>query len=258
MVDITKAKRAFKEYVKNYDITNKKIQLKIAHIERTAEISRKIAKSMNLSEEKVELAELIGLLHDIGRFEQVRKYNTFVDHLSENHAQIGVDVLFRSGKIREFIEDDKYDKIIELAIINHNKDKKDLPKNLSEDEDLFVKLIRDSDKTDILYILTFENEKTVWDSDNLEEEKFTEEIYNEFMNDRAIKYSNMKTHADRLIANFAYVFDFNYDFSLNYVYEKGYFDEIYKRFNFKNEQTNKWFNEIYKETIRYIKERLGK
>ena len=59
MVDITKAKRAFKEYVKNYDITNKKIQLKIAHIERTAEISRKIAKSMNLSEEKVELAEII-------------------------------------------------------------------------------------------------------------------------------------------------------------------------------------------------------
>ena len=258
MIDIKKAKNAFKEYVKNYDIKNKKIQLKIAHIERTAEISRKIAEGLKLEEEKVKLAKLIGLLHDIGRFEQVRKYNTFVDHLSENHAQIGVDVLFKNGEIREFIEDDKYDKIIELAIINHNKDKKDLPQNLSKDEELFVKLIRDSDKTDILYILTFENEKTVWDSDNLEEEKFTEEIYNEFMNDRAIKYSNMKTHADRLIANFAYVFDFNYDFALNYVYEKGYFDSIYKRFNFKDEQTKKWFNEIYQETIRYIKERLKK
>ena len=68
----------------------------------------------------------------------------------------------------------------------------------------------------------------------------------------------MKTHADRLIANFAYVFDFNYDFALNYVYEKGYFDGIYKRFNFRDEQTNKMFNEIYKETIKYIKERLKK
>ena len=53
MIDIKKAKNAFKEYVKNYDIKNKKIQLKIAHIERTAEISRKIAEGLKLEEEKV-------------------------------------------------------------------------------------------------------------------------------------------------------------------------------------------------------------
>ena len=100
MIDITKAKKAFKEYVKNYDIENPKIKLKIAHIERTSEVARKMAESLELQKEDIELAELIGLLHDIGRFEQVRKYNTFVDHLSENHAKIGVDILFKDGLIR--------------------------------------------------------------------------------------------------------------------------------------------------------------
>ena len=163
MIDNTKAKKAFKEYVKNYDIENPKIKLKIAHIERTSEVARKMAESLELQKEDIELAELIGLLHDIGRFEQVRKYNTFVDHLSENHAKIGVDILFKDGLIRRFIEDDKYDKIIELAIINHNKDKNMLPTNLSPKEELHVKLIRDSDKVDIIYILTFDDQKTLWD-----------------------------------------------------------------------------------------------
>lgn len=256
MIDITKAKKEFKKYVEKYDINNPKIRLKIAHIERTSAIARKMAESLKLSKEDVELAELIGLLHDIGRFEQVKKYGTFVDHLSENHAKIGVDTLFKDGLIRNFIEDSKYDKIIELAIINHNKDKKDITKNISDRENLHIKLIRDSDKTDILYILTFEDEKAVWESDNLEEEKFTDEIFREFIEDHNIVYKNRKTHADTLICHFAYAFDFNFDYGLKYVLDNKYYEKLYKRFNFKDEETKKRFKEIYNITNNYIKERL--
>ena len=191
MIDITKAKIAFKDYIKNYDIENPKIKLKIAHIERTSKGAKKMAESLNLSDEDIKLAELIGLLHDIGRFEQVRKYNTFVDHLSENHAKIGVDILFKDGLIRRFIEDDKYDKIIELAIINHNKDKNMLSKDLSPKEELHVKLIRDSDKVDIIYLLTFDDQKTLWDSDDLNKETISDEIYKEFVEDHNIIYINI-------------------------------------------------------------------
>lgn len=256
MIDITKAKKEFKKYVEKYDINNPKIRLKIAHIERTSAIARKMAESLKLSKEDVELAELIGLLHDIGRFEQVKKYGTFVDHLSENHAKIGVDTLFKDGLIRNFIEDSKYDKIIELAIINHNKDKKDITKNISDRENLHIKLIRDSDKTDILYILTFEDEKAVWESDNLEEEKFTDEIFREFIEDHNIVYKNRKTHADTLICHFAYAFDFNFDYGLKYVLDNKYYEKLYKRFNFKDEETKERFKEIYDITNNYIKERL--
>ena len=256
MIDITKAKKEFKKYVEKYDINNPKIRLKIAHIERTSAIARKMAESLKLSKEDVELAELIGLLHDIGRFEQVKKYGTFVDHLSENHAKIGVDTLFKDGLIRNFIEDSKYDKRIELAIINHNKDKKDITKNISDRENLHIKLIRDSDKTDILYILTFEDEKAVWESDNLEEEKFTDEIFREFIEDHNIVYKNRKTHADTLICQFAYAFDFNFDYGLKYVLDNKYYEKLYKRFNFKDEETKERFKEIYDITNNYIKERL--
>ena len=256
MINITKAKKEFKKYVEKYDMNNPKIRLKVAHIERTSRIAKKIAKSLELQKEDIELAELIGLLHDIGRFEQVKRYGTFVDYLSENHAEIGVKILFEEGLIRNFIEDDKYDRIIKLAIINHNRDKKQITKNMSNREKLHVKLIRDSDKTDILYILTFENEKLVWESENLEEEKFSDEIYREFIENHDIIYKNRKTHADILIGHFAYAFDFNFDYGLKYVLDNKYYEKLYKRFNFKDIKTNKRFEEVYNITNNYIKERV--
>ena len=65
----------------------------------------------------------------------------------------------------------KYDKIIELAIINHNRDKKDIDKNVSKEELLQIKLIRDSDKTDILYTLVVGDVKAIWETDNMSLEK---------------------------------------------------------------------------------------
>ena len=74
MIDLNRAKKAFKEFVKAYDINNGRIRVKIEHTYKVAENSKQIAKSLNLNEEEQKLAELIGLLHDIGRFEQIRIY----------------------------------------------------------------------------------------------------------------------------------------------------------------------------------------
>ena len=54
MIDITKAKEAFKEYIKNYNPEDKKIPLKIDHIERTTHIARKTAENINLDKEDKE------------------------------------------------------------------------------------------------------------------------------------------------------------------------------------------------------------
>mgnify|MGYP000398611567 CR=1 FL=1 len=39
-------------------------------------------------------AFVCGLLHDIGRFEQLRRWDTFSDARSTNHAKLGAEVLF--------------------------------------------------------------------------------------------------------------------------------------------------------------------
>ena len=84
MIDILKAKKEFAEYVKNYEIKNDKIRLKVEHIERVSQVAKKLATKLELEDEDIKLAELIGLLHDIGRFEELKRYNTYIDRNSIN------------------------------------------------------------------------------------------------------------------------------------------------------------------------------
>ena len=121
---------------------------------------------LNLDKENIELAKLIGLLHDIGRFEQIKQYNTFSDKDSIDHGKLGVEILFKQGKIRNFIKSAKYDEIIKKAILNHNR--KEIEKGLNPKELLHSKIIRDADKIDILYIMTFEEKRTVFQSEDQE------------------------------------------------------------------------------------------
>ena len=121
MINREVALNAFKEYVTKYNPDDEKIRLKIEHIQRVAEIANNIANDLKLSQEDIDLAWLIGLLHDIGRFEQIRLYHTFNDGKSVNHAEMGIKILFENGMIRKFIEDKQYDEIIKKSILNHNK-----------------------------------------------------------------------------------------------------------------------------------------
>ena len=202
-IDIEKAKQAFKEYVKNYDQEDKQVKLKIEHIERVSQLARNMAEKLKLSEEDIALAELIGLLHDIGRFEQIRIYHTFIDKKSINHGELGAKVLFEEGLIRKFIETDEFDEIIRLSIINHNRD--DIEEDLTERQLLHAKLIRDADRTDIFYILITGEEKTIWETDNMNNEIVTNEIYREFIEDKHIKFKNMETSGDILHIYMVYI-----------------------------------------------------
>ena len=206
---------------------------------------------MKLSEEDIKLAQLIGLLHDIGRFEQVRRYNTFVDKDSVNHGELGVKILFEDGLIRNFIEDNKYDELIKKSILNHNKNPKDI--DVSNDRELLhTKIIRDSDKVDIVYFLTFEDKKAAWEKDDLSKDIITDEIYREFIEDKEINYAKRVTSADILVSHFAYIYDFNYEYSLEIISKNRYFEKIYKRFSFEDKKTQERMDNIYKIVEDYL------
>lgn len=254
MIDILKAKKAFKEYVKNYNPNDEQVALKIAHIERTAKVSKDTAEFLKLDIEDIELAELIGLLHDIGRFEQIRRYHTFVDKDSINHGAFGVHILFEEGLIRKFIDDDKYDNIIKKAILNHNT--ACIESGLNEKELLHAKIIRDSDKTDIYYTLTIESKSAIYGCSDMSKEKITDEIYREYMEDRVLDYKNIHTHLDTLVAHFAYVFDFYYIYGLKLIDKNNYLDKLLERFKFDDKETDERIKNIKEVAKRYLKERL--
>lgn len=243
-IDIQKAKEQFQIYIKNYNSEDEKIKNKINHIQRVAEIAKKIAEQLNLNEEDIKLAELIGLLHDIGRFEQVRLYHTFMDKDSINHGEFGVKVLFEDGLIREFIETDKYDKIIKLAILNHNR--LNIEQGLTEREYLHAQIIRDADKADIYAVLISDSKKTLWGKDNLSKEKISDEVYRQYIEEKLIDYKEVKTGLDLLVCHFKYVFDLNFKETKQIIKEKQYIDKLYERFTFEDEETMQRFNNIYR------------
>ena len=247
MIDIDKAKKTFMEYIKNYNPDDPKIKLKIDHMLRVTEVAGRIAKDLKLSEEDIQLAKLIGLLHDIGRFEQIKQYNTFLDKISINHGEFGVKVLFEDNLIRKFIEDSSYDEIIRLAILNHNRPH--IQKDLNERQMLHAKIIRDADKVDIYYYSTTEDIRVTYNTDKLEKDLFTPEIIEDFLQYQAIDYKKIKTHADVVISNLYYIYDLNFDISKKMIKEKKYIDILYNKIHFENEETQKQFDMVYTKVI---------
>ena len=58
----------FTRYVHGFDQGEEGVRLKYAHSLRVSSLCEQIAGSLGLSQDEVDLAWLIGVLHDIGRF----------------------------------------------------------------------------------------------------------------------------------------------------------------------------------------------
>ena len=119
-LDRPHARQAFAEYTSHYNAADPKVKLKIDHTYRVAALCERIANSLSLSPQDVDLAWLCGLLHDVGRFEQLRRYGTFIDAKSIDHALMSVTVLFEEGRLRDYIADTDEDTLLRTAIRLHN------------------------------------------------------------------------------------------------------------------------------------------
>lgn len=120
-IDFKHARGVFEDYLNGYDREDEKIKLKIIHTYGVVKSAREIGHRMHLNEEDQQLAELIALLHDIGRFQQLRLYNSFSPDTMD-HAAFGVQLLFEGENpmISRFIEDRSYDEFIRVAIARHS------------------------------------------------------------------------------------------------------------------------------------------
>lgn len=139
---------AFSSYVARYDLLDERISLKVEHTYEVAELCDEIARGEGLSPADIDLAWLCGLLHDIGRFEQLRQWGTFSDAKSCSHAELGTQVL--KEEMGSFTGDQEWARIIERAVALHSDFR--LPSGLSARERLFCIITRDADKVDILRV----------------------------------------------------------------------------------------------------------
>lgn len=136
------------------------IRLKIEHTRRVCDNMHLLSTGEGISPEEGLLAAAVALLHDVGRFPQYRRWRTFRDSESDNHARLAIEVI-REQNILETLPDDER-LVIEEAVRFHNL--LTIPLRVKSATTLFLLLIRDADKLDIWrvfleYFATNEDER---------------------------------------------------------------------------------------------------
>lgn len=256
MIDLEVAKNEFMKYVSSYDSSITEIDRKIKHSLRVMEQSKNIAKSLNLNEEQINLATLIGLLHDIARFEQFSKYKTFSDYRSFDHGDMGAEILEKNNFIRKFIQTDKYDEIIKTAIRNHNKFS--IEEGLDEETLLFAKIVKDADKIDIFYEAS---ELMLWHTDEeikqVEEGVISEDYLETIKNHKCIYRDDKKRpKIDSIMLVVSFIFDTNFKYTFKYILENNFINKILDKFNYKLEETKKQIDLIEKIAQEFLSQKI--
>ncbi len=254
-IDLEKARREFLDYAKTFDTSIPRIDGKRWHSLRVMDDSNKIAKMQNLNTEDIELATLIGLLHDIARFEQYTQYQTFSDINSFDHGDYGAKLLFENNMIKNYIDTDKYNSIIEKAVKNHNKFT--IEEGLTDREEFFAKLIRDADKLDIIYESVYifwkgEEEKVI-------SSKIDEDVLNQFLNEKQIKREKGKKYQyiNKIISVIAFIYDINYKGTFEIIHENDYINKILDRYKYNDLHTQEEIEKIRKIANEYIYEKIN-
>lgn len=238
---------AFIEYASSYISLNDRVRLKINHTFRVVELCEKIAISLNMNEEDIFIAKLCGLLHDIGRFEQWKRFETFKDSESIDHGDLGVEVLKENNFIRVFNKDEQLDNLLLNTVKYHNK--YEVNSDLDDREKLFCNIVRDADKIDILYLYSIEDLEL-----NIGNDSFSDEIYNSLLAKKQIKKIDCKNKTDLLSVSLGFVFDFNFKHSFEILKYKNYINEIIDIYKHKslNSSLDIQLEEIRKIINRYI------
>ena len=254
LVNRQRVKDAFAEYTSQYDNSDGKIKLKVDHTYRVAALCGRIAQSLGLTIEDVQLAWVIGMLHDVGRFEQLRQYGTFSDEDSIDHAQYGVRILFGEKKIFDYLpitEDEEAYRIIRTAIWNHNAYR--IEEGLSGREELFCNILRDGDKIDILKVNHDIPIEIIYDTsiEKVKNETVTPEVMEQFFERHAILRATKRACIDSIVGHAALVFELVFDESLKIVKEQGYLDKLLN-FESENPITKKQFVQLRRCMASYL------
>ena len=224
------AAEAFHAYTKQYDLGNSKILSKVNHTKRVASLCERIAEGCGMNEEDAGFAWYLGLLHDIGRFEQVRIYNTFMDESSVDHAEFGADLLFREGLIHAFPLDglpENGAEMMEAAIRLHNK--LSLPDVLDRRTADFCRILRDADKVDIFRVigeLSFEEIAGSRKDLFSEEDGACDEVMACVTSHRCVPRNIRKNRFDCRISYGCLAFELFYETSRKIVEEQGFLSRI--------------------------------
>lgn len=137
------------------------MQLKLTHTAKVVEAARAIASGESFDPRTSLVCEAAALLHDTGRYEQLKRYNTFRDSDSVDHAVFSHDIVKEKGWLDGWEEKDA----ILTAVLVHNR--REIPADGMDALTLTAsKTVRDADKLDIFRVLEDQISNTDWRHDS--------------------------------------------------------------------------------------------
>ncbi len=128
---------------------NKMFKTKIEHTMVVCREIGQLGQEMHLDQDGIILARIMGLFHDVGRFEQVRRFGTFMDRSSLDHGKLGEQIL-RENQVLDQLDHEQQELVFK-AVRYHNR--KELPPVEDEAFIFFTSLLRDADKLDIYRVV---------------------------------------------------------------------------------------------------------
>ncbi|MGN0787971.1 MAG: HD domain-containing protein [Candidatus Onthoplasma sp.] len=235
----------FWDFVNQYDTSNSNILRKIIHCYSVAEKCYSIACTFKLNKEQRNFCYLIGLLHDVGRFEQWKLYQTYNDKKSIDHGDLGAEILKKYDAEIFNITNRQREVMIE-SIKWHTKP------YLYDDEEIkfYNEIIKNAD--------AFANVITVANGAQpmtMTQDGVTKEILNDFLQLKPLWIYSPNTKLDRALMLTACVYYVKYDHIRKEIVEKNYIDAIYDSFMI---YLNKKDNEIYKNAVENLKLKIVK
>ncbi len=223
----------FENYVQSFHSNEPKYQqnidIKIEHTRRVCREIDGIGQTLNLSDDDLRLAEAIALFHDIGRFEQYKRYRTYADLLSENHATLGVSIL-RNHRILSALDDSASDLIFRtISLHNRIEIPADEPKRVW----FFCRLLRDADKLDIWRVVTEyyhnpEGEKNETIELGLPDtNEISDEVLINVLAEKKVQSTDLKSLNDFKLMQMGWIYDVNFPRTFQLIRARRYMELIY-------------------------------
>ncbi len=181
------------------------MQLKLDHTMNVVAAARAIAAGEGFSPEECFVCEAAALLHDTGRYEQLKRYNTFRDSESVDHAVFSHDIVKERGWLNVWPEREA----VLTAVLVHNR--RDIPDGLDPLTLTAARTVRDADKLDIFRVLEDQIAQTDWRNDarafwNLSTTKAPNPLVIEAIREgRPVDYQHIESLADFVLIQVGWI-----------------------------------------------------
>jgi len=228
--DLLYFKNWFEMYVKQFCTGDERLDsaicLTVKHTKTVALEIHDLATTLNLDAEYCYLAEIVAIFHDIGRFEQYIRYHTYSDQKSEDHAKLGLEVIARTGVISRLPIYEQ--ELIRNVVAHHNR--ASLPHSDDKKLLLFLKLLRDADKIDILHVVTehyagYRRNEAI----NIglpDTPGISQKIANSILSNNLADVNDVMTINDFKLLQISWVFDLNFPGTYQIFKQRRYLDKL--------------------------------